>query len=273
MNRTMAALHRWLGLGAGALILVAAVTAIALNHQDLWKQFGTTGKAATSPYQKYVLSVGVDPAEPARVLVGTHDGLFRSVDGGKTWEEAILPVPAEGVSAIAFDTERPGVAYVAIRKAGVFRSEDHGDVWEEVPLPFYPPEGTEIAGLALGKAGSVTLATTDGLYAQAHPGGQWRHEAKEPGVARQQSNRLLQLVYDLHDGRFWGAYGVLITDVVAAAMIALVLTGYVMFFARAAARRRHAARRPIAILAGPAPSPVPAPVGAAARHAAETRSP
>ncbi len=237
MTKTVMALHRWLGLVAGALILVAAGTAIALNHQDLWKRAGATSLAAKSPYQKYVLSVGADPTHPARVLVGTNDGLFRSHDGGKVWEEAVLPVPAEGVGAILFDPDRPGVVYVAIRKVGVFRSEDHGEVWEEVGLPFYPPEGTQIAGLSLGKGGALTLATTGGLYRQSAPGGTWIHTAKQTGLVQQDNNRLLQLVYDLHDGRFWGAYGVLVTDAAAGAVILLVLTGYAMFLVRAGKRR------------------------------------
>lgn len=252
MTKITLVLHRWLGLLAGALVLVAATTALALNHQDLWKRSGQSGAAARSPYQKYVLSIGVDPADPARVLVGTSDGLFRSRDGGKTWEEAILPVPAEGVSAIAFDAGRPGVTYVAIRKAGVFRSDDHGDVWEEVALPFLPPEGTEIAGLTLGPGGTLAVLTPAGIFRQTQAGGAWQREAPTTGKARTGGDRLLQVVYDLHDGRFWGAYGVMLTDAVAGALIVLVLSGYAMFFARLV-RRRQATRRPVAMLAASTP--------------------
>ena len=69
MSRSMLLLHRWVGLVVGAMILVAALTAIALNHQDqLLKP--TTGSAATSPYARYMLSVVADPAHPERLLAG-----------------------------------------------------------------------------------------------------------------------------------------------------------------------------------------------------------
>lgn len=242
----MLTLHRWLGLVAGLMILIAAGTAIGLNHQDLLKR-PTTAAPASSPFQKYVLSTAVDPAEPNRLLVGTNDGLFRSLDGGKTWEEAILPVPAEQVGSIQFDPREPGVVYVALRSIGVFRSTDHGDIWEELTLPFYPPEGTDVTGLSLTGDGGLVIATTEGLYRKPAGTDTWQHDAQAPRPRTEDSKRWVQLVYDLHDGRFWGTYGVPITDAVSVALILLVLTGYALFFGRAL-RRRMARRRSITLV-------------------------
>lgn len=242
MTRTMVTLHRWLGLVAGLLILVAASTAIALNHQDLWKRPAAQGTGVTSPFQKYVLATAVDPHEPARILVGTSDGLYRSLDAGKSWEEAVLPVPAEQVGSLQFDPRQPGVVYVALRSIGVFRSTDHGDIWEELTLPFYPPEGTQVTGLSIAGDGGLVLTTTDGLFRQPAGAEAWQHVAK-PAVAKvEDSKRWVQLVYDLHDGRFWGSYGVPLTDAVSGALILLVLSGYGLFLDRAV-RRRMARRR------------------------------
>lgn len=231
MTRTVLTLHRWLGLVAGLMILIAAGTAIGLNHRDAWRRSPSGDAAARSPFQKYVLSTSVDPSDAKRVLVGTNDGLFRSLDGGKTWEEAVLPVPAEQVGTILFDTRRPGVAYLALRSIGVFRSEDHGDIWEELKLPFYPPEGTQVAGLSLDGDGRLTLATTEGMYRQA-TSGEWAHLDRPVAPKAEDGKRVAQLMYDLHDGRFWGTYGVPITDAVSAALIVLVLSGYVLYFGR-----------------------------------------
>ncbi|HEY9900787.1 MAG TPA: PepSY domain-containing protein [Pantanalinema sp.] len=230
MTRTMLTLHRWLGLVAGVMILIAAFTAIGLNHQDAWRRTPQAA-AASSPFQKYVLSTAVDPSDSRRVLVGTADGLFRSLDGGSTWEEAVLPVPAEQVGTILFDPGRAGVVYLALRSIGVFRSEDHGDIWEELILPFYPPEGTQVAGLSLDGEGRLSIASTDGLYRQASPAGVWERVGK--AAARPEDGKgFTQLVYDLHDGRFWGTYGVPVTDAVSVALIGLVLSGYLLYFGR-----------------------------------------
>lgn len=245
MTRQMLTLHRWLGLVAGLMILVAAGTAIGLNHQDLWKLSPSRSTGVTSPFQKYVLSTAVDPHEPSRVFVGTSDGLFRSLDSGKSWEEAVLPVPAEQVGSLQFDPRQPGVVYVALRSIGVFRSTDHGDIWEELTLPFYPPEGTQVTGLSIAGDGGLLLTTTDGLYRKMAHDEAWQHVAKPTAAISEDSKRWVQLVYDLHDGRFWGSYGVPLTDAVSVALILLVMSGYVLFFGRAI-RRRMARRRSIA---------------------------
>ena len=82
MSPAMLALHRWLGLVAGLMILIAAGTAIGLNHQD-WLLRPVKAEAAKSPYDRYVLSTATDPADPLHVLVGTSDGLFRTFDQGR----------------------------------------------------------------------------------------------------------------------------------------------------------------------------------------------
>jgi len=253
MTRHMLTLHRWLGLVAGVMILIAAGTAIGLNHQDLLKR-QTSGGGTQSPYRKYLLAIAADPANPSRLLAGTNDGLFRSSDGGRTWEEAVLPVPAEGAGAIAFDPERPGVVYVALREIGLYMSEDRGEVWEEVPLPFQPPEGTQIAGLSLLARGGLLLATTEGVWRRPAGGGEWHHTPKSAAPAAEESRRVVQLIYDLHDGRFWGTYGVPITDAVSVALIVLVLSGYTLFFVRVGRRNLAGRRTNLVALAAPAPA-------------------
>lgn len=242
MTKTMLQLHRWLGLVAGLMILVAAGTAIGLNHQDWFRKPAATHGG---PFGKAILSTASDPGDPLRVLMGTSDGLFRSLDGGKTWEEAVLPVPAEQVTSVAFDPARRGRVYAAFREIGVFRSEDSGDIWEEVSLPFYPPEGTHLSALALDGQGRLILATNQGLYRETATG--WEMVGGAP--PRAQEKAAIQLIYDLHDGRFWGSYGVPVTDAVSVALIVLVLSGYVLFLTREI--RRRFARRRVAFLPDP----------------------
>lgn len=252
MTKSMLTLHRWLGLVAGIMILIAASTAIGLNHQD-WLKRPSAKATASSPYQKYVLSTAVDPTEPNRVLMGTNDGLFRSLDGGKTWEEAVLPVPAEQVGSIQFDPRATGVVYVSLRSIGVFRSADHGDIWEELTLPFYPPEGTEVTGLSIAGDGGLLMSTTEGLYRKPAGADTWQHQGMAMAPKSESGNQLVQLIYDLHDGRFWGTYGVPITDTVSMALIVLVLTGYVLFFGRIL-RIRMARRRSVTLVRDASPS-------------------
>ncbi len=232
-------LHKFAGLLAGPLILIAAGTALGLNHQDVVR--GAVAPAVSGPFGKYVLAVAADPTNSRRLLVGTNDGLFRSADGGQTWEEAVLPVPAEQAGAIAFDPARPGVVYVAFRSAGVWRSADGGFVWEDLPLPFKPHEGVDVAGLAITGDGLV-LATPGGVWRQAD--GAWAFAAAAPRPTTESAGKeRVQVMYDLHDGRFWRDWGVPVTDAVAVVLIVLVVSGYGLVLQGWWARRRR--RRPV----------------------------
>lgn len=252
MTPAMLALHRWLGLVAGLMILVAALTAIGLNHQDMLLR-PVKAQAAKSPFERYMLSLATDPKDPNRLLVGTSDGLFRSMDGGKTWEEAMLPVPAEQVVALVADPAHPGTIYAAFRQIGVYRSTDGGDLWEEVPLPFSPAEGPTVQGLSVGGNGALTLSTPSGLYRQA--GARWAHVPAPQIEKADDARKDLQLIYNLHDGKFWGTWGVPITDAVSVALIVLVLSGYALLIGRET--RLFLARRRRKLGANP---PVPEPV-------------
>ena len=83
-------------------------------------------------------------AEPDTVYAGAEDAaLFRSADGGQTWEELAglrnakghLWSPGAGgmgLHTILLDPSRPERLFVAISAAGVFRTEDSGKTWRPV---------------------------------------------------------------------------------------------------------------------------------------------
>jgi hypothetical protein len=85
------------------------------------------------------------PSDPDTVYAGAEDAaLFRSNDGGTTWQE--LPglrthesgpswQPGAGglcLHTIVLDAERPERIYVAISAAGVLRSDDAGKSWRPI---------------------------------------------------------------------------------------------------------------------------------------------
>jgi len=83
--------------------------------------------------------------DPDILFAGVEDAaLFRSADGGQTWEE--LPglrghgsgsqwAPGAGgmcLHTILLDRQNPGRMFVAISAAGAFRSEDAGNTWKPI---------------------------------------------------------------------------------------------------------------------------------------------
>lgn len=247
MSPLLLRLHRWIGLVAGLMILIAAATAIGLNHRDWLSSGASAPSGPPSPYAKGLLSLAADPRDARWLLAGTRDGLYRSRDGGAAWEEVVLPVPAERASAIAFDAKQPGVVYVAFAEIGVYRATDGGEIWEDVALPFNPIEGATIRGLGLDGEGNLVVATAEGVYRQAAEG--WRH-APAPRAA-ESGRTLVGWVHDLHVGRVWSTWGVPITDAVSVALIVLVLSGYILYVGRALKIRRARRLRPV-LMAEPA---------------------
>jgi len=128
--------------------------------------------------------IRVHPTNPDVVFVaafGHHAapnperGVFRSKDGGKTWEKVLYRDAKTGVIDLVIDPNNPQVIYAALWEAyrnawemssggpgsGIFKSSDGGDHWAEISRNAGLPKGI------LGKIGlSVSGADSSRLYAQ-----------------------------------------------------------------------------------------------------------
>jgi hypothetical protein len=92
-----------------------------------------------------VRSIAIHPANPRVVFRaggnGTQSALWRSEDGGDSWEKLTFPgdFDGEGPSAlcgevIGFDLRNPELIYAGCESAGLFRSPDSGRTWARVGL-------------------------------------------------------------------------------------------------------------------------------------------
>src|SRR5262249_47030360 len=101
-------------------------------------------------------------AEGRRLLLGTHTGLFRSEDGGKSWQRVALSGTHANldVMAIAPDPNDSPVIYVGTHEVGVLKSSDGGTTWTEVNGGL---AGLDVHGLAVDptKAGKLHAAVRD----------------------------------------------------------------------------------------------------------------
>jgi photosystem II stability/assembly factor-like uncharacterized protein len=93
---------------------------------------------------KRVWHLEPSPSDPDTVYAGVEDAaLFRSTDGGKTWQElsglrdvkGALWQPGAGgmcLHTIVLDPNQPGRIFIAISAAGAFRSDDAGETWRPI---------------------------------------------------------------------------------------------------------------------------------------------
>lgn len=90
--------------------------------------------AATGSGPPDVRSLAVDPQSPTVVYAGTTiDGLFKSSDGGNSWNASNAGLSMFMVNAVAVDATAPGTLYVGgtnvFLGAGVYKSTDAGASW------------------------------------------------------------------------------------------------------------------------------------------------
>ncbi len=104
----------------------------SLNGGKLWKKINTGLVAAEvlkSSRALGVTRIKVDPHNPDMVYTATLSGLYKTTNGGVSWEKIGNGLPDHMLSDLLIDHEKKGVLYVTHRN-GVSRSEDGGMTWE-----------------------------------------------------------------------------------------------------------------------------------------------
>jgi photosystem II stability/assembly factor-like uncharacterized protein len=152
----------------------------AYKSSDAGKTWTHIGLADT----QVIAKIRVHPSNPDLVYVaafGHHAapnadrGVYRSKDGGKTWEKILFRDSKTGADELVIDPKNPQVIYVALWEAyrnafemssggpgsGIFKSTDGGDHWTEISRNPGLPKAM------LGKIGlSVSGADSNRVYAQ-----------------------------------------------------------------------------------------------------------
>ena len=151
-----------------------------------------------------IADIAVHPRHPDTVYVaalgplwadGTQRGIYRSYDGGNSWDRVLYLDPATGGSSLAMNPARPEILYAGMWShrryphhfdsgytgmSGLFRSTDGGDSWEPLTngLPqeklgrievTVAPSNPEVVYASV-ETGS---AETKGLYRSADGGDTW----------------------------------------------------------------------------------------------------
>lgn len=108
------------------------------NISDGYFKTGSVGAVAVSEWDPNVVYVGTGEA-PIRGNVSHGDGIYKSVDAGKTWTHMGLAQTMQ-IGRIRIHPRNPDLVYVAAlghvygpnKERGVFRSKNGGKTWEKI---------------------------------------------------------------------------------------------------------------------------------------------
>jgi photosystem II stability/assembly factor-like uncharacterized protein len=81
-----------------------------------------------------VRTIAIHPQDPQVIYVGTHDGPYRSTNGGMQWERLNLPDPSMVVWSFLFHPQNPQRLYLGTAPAAIYRSDNGGDTWQRLTI-------------------------------------------------------------------------------------------------------------------------------------------
>ncbi len=109
------------------------------NISDGYFQTGSVGAVAVSASDPNVIYCGMGEHAVRGVMTHYGDGIYKSIDAGKTWKHTGLK-NSQHISRIVIHPDNPDVVYVGVQGAlyseskerGVYRSIDGGATWQKV---------------------------------------------------------------------------------------------------------------------------------------------
>ncbi|MEC7799000.1 MAG: glycosyl hydrolase, partial [Candidatus Neomarinimicrobiota bacterium] len=167
------------------------------------KDGGKTWKHMGLKNSEHIAKIIVDPRNSNIVYVaaigplwseGGDRGLYKSMDGGKTWESKIKVDEHTGVTDLIMDPNNPDVLYAATYQrrrhvftwmsggpgSGLYKSTDSGESWEQLKTGL-PTSIIGRIGLAMSPADSdIVYAIVEamdgqqGFYRTSNRGGSWK---------------------------------------------------------------------------------------------------
>lgn len=128
-----------------------------------WSALGPEGGSATD--------FAIHPQDSSMVLLGSLNGIFRSSDGGSSWQHSSQGLGDPRVTCIRFDHSQPQRVFAATQ-GGVFASVDGGQTWQDSSQGL---TDLSVEALVIDPANPDILyaATHDGVFKSSDGGSEW----------------------------------------------------------------------------------------------------
>lgn len=157
---------------------------------------------------RHIAAVRIHPKNPDIVYVAAQGspwapskarGIYRSLDGGKTWKQVLFVNETTGASGLAMDATNPRVLYAAmwdhqrrpwtIRSggpgSGLYKSTDGGETWQPINegLPaLMGNTGVSVSPANPDRVYAMIEATEGGVFRSDDGGAHWKRVNADPGI-------------------------------------------------------------------------------------------
>jgi len=184
-------------LVAGALCVALLLPVLAALDNALTPGLAFDHAAVGPLLPAIVRDIAVDSASGA-LYAATNSGVFKSYDGGDTWQPASRGLADVDVQNVVVDVQR-GALYAAVFGLGVFVSDDGAATWRNASQGI---QGRPLTTIALDPQTGILYAGTDGYGLSLSRDGGARWETAGGGLM---NHFVARLVPGLRPGELFAA--------------------------------------------------------------------
>jgi len=163
------------------------------NAGDVFRS-GDSGKTWTTlkgVHGKSIRALALSASNPKALVVGALDGVFRTLDGGETWQPISPPNHAEikNIESIAIDPKNPDVVYAGTWHLP-WKTADGGKSWQHIKQGVI--DDSDVFSIIISRVDPqvVYISACSGIYKSENAGNLFRKAQGIPFSARR--TRVLQ---------------------------------------------------------------------------------
>jgi len=145
----------------------------SIDGGDRWQEInqGLFEESANTAMALGVNTIAIDPIDTQNLFIGTTQGSFATINGGKQWIAKNMGLEAKFVARLLIDPQNRNVLYAGTEK-GVYKSTDRAENWTSINNGL---TNLVVRSMAFDPSNSNTLyvGTQGGLFKSADGGNTW----------------------------------------------------------------------------------------------------